>query len=137
MDRRVPESFFDERLRERARALLCRLSPPATDVVLCHLDAPGWSVADLGTSRSVEPMDPKSVRRASLLASAPKAFRDDALSLKGIVQDGRIFWEWEPAPRCSVYGWFPDEGGWDLLRDLVSIVARQLRELLTYTGSHA
>ena len=136
MERRVPESFFDERLRERVRVLLARVSPPTTDVVLCHLDAPGWSVADLGASPSA-PSDPTRLPREPLLAPAPKAFADTELSLRGVAQDEKIFWEWEPAPRCSVFGWFPDEQGWDLLRGLLSTVARPLREALTYPGFRA
>jgi hypothetical protein len=130
MDKRVPEAFFDERLREQIRGLLLRISPPANDVVLCHLDAPGWAVVDLATPR--EQASTKTIpSQRPLLVPSPKTFHDPELGLNGLIDGRAIVWEWTPNARCSVYGTFPDPEGWDTLRKVLSSIALPLRSLLS------
>jgi hypothetical protein len=145
MEHRIPETFFDARLAEQVTRLLQRLSPPATEVMLCHMDAPGWRVVDLRGGDSVlhaagsRPRNPIGSMMngpvASLLVlAAPEVFVDRALSLRATLQGHRLFWEWNPVPRCSAYGWFPAERSWDELRKLVAAIASPMRSAFAYHG---
>jgi hypothetical protein len=141
MEERVPEAFFTVELASEAAVLLRKLSPPAKRVLLCHLDAPGWAIVDLDDP-SAKPKREPIPSLASVLSkawsgepliSAPRPRQvDHELALSATDYDDRLSWEWEPAPRCTVHGWFPRDLGWTELRRLVSSIAPEMRQLLTY-----
>jgi hypothetical protein len=57
---------------------------------------------------------------------------DDELALRLTDYGDLQYWEWEPAPRCVVHGYWPRDAAWAELRGLVFSIAPQLREVLTY-----
>jgi hypothetical protein len=141
MVQRIPERLFTPDLAAAAKSLLLRLSPPATRVVLQHLDAPGWVIVDLDGSvpRSVGPRVPADIPSdwwgRPLIASMPMRYDDSELALEATEEADHLSWQWRPAARCTVHGWFPKDKGWGELRRLVSGIAVQLRELLTLSPS--
>ena len=122
---RVPESFFDAQRLTRLAQLLASLGPTATDVVLTHLDAPGWSLVDFGRGVRRDPATRK-------LIESPVRYEDAEQNLHGMSCDGGIQWEWSPVPRATAYGLVRSEGDWALLRTLVAKIAPDLKAALTY-----
>jgi hypothetical protein len=146
--KRLPASFFDSLVAERLALLLRRLMPPATDLVLTHLDAPGWSIVDFSDDplkdtewkECAEWLGSFSKRRSArspfgpIVVDEPKRYEDSELSLRGTVLRSGLLWEWIPAPRATAYGKLRAEDEWHALRDLVAKIAPDMRIVLTYSG---
>lgn len=123
---RLPESFFDSALSQEAKALLSKLIPPATEVVMVHMDAPGATIVDFGSGQFASP---NLVSPQPVLTNAPQRYRDEEIALSASVQGDTLVWEWTVAPRCFVWGRYPSNE-WDRLRAAVADVRVALRALL-------
>jgi hypothetical protein len=133
MERRVPTAVFDARFKEQVRVLLRRVSPPATAVMFCHLDAPGWCLVDLDEAHSLDKRSPRTIETLTskpTIATIAPVYHDDTLSLAGTMYTEHIFWEWSPSPRYTAYGWFPATG-WEELRRLIASIHPAMRKLLS------
>ena len=110
-------------LVERLRLLVSQLMPPASEILVCHVDAPSWCVLDLGATKqpsSAKPSDLFASKTASII-DASSRLRDDKLGINARVDGGAVFWEWNPIDGLSVYGRLTDADRWD---DLVSVAGR-------------
>ena len=137
----MAEGVFDQAMIQRATEAVRQLSPPATDVVLCHLDAPGWVLVDLrphrelssgilqGLFSSPSTQEPSSKRT---VISRATSYKDAGMALSATLGETGLFWEWEPAPRYAIYGFFPVDQGWTGLQALILRTGAALRAALPY-----
>jgi hypothetical protein len=111
------------------------LSPPATDVMLCHLDAPGWAIVALEL-RGPEIALAIGSGGGSVIQPAPELEVDAELALSVMAHPSALFWQWAPAPRCTVYGRLPRDTPIAELRTRIQRIAPPMKALLTYTPPH-
>lgn len=122
---RLQPGYFDEALKNNLQHALSRLALVSRGVMLCHSDAPGWRVVEIGEPRASAPN-----LTQSLVENAPLSLRDGSLELTGTVEGDGVFWQWESIPGCSVYGWGVATEDWEELRRALSLIRPDLARLL-------
>lgn len=123
--RRLPERFFDEALLLNLKAVVSTLLPPAEDVLVCHADAPGWSLVDFNPTarrRASDDGGPLGALAGSSIVEDHQKLADTMLGVTAIIRDSGVFWEWSPCEGLTIYGRIAGKIHWDsLLSEMVRI----------------